>query len=118
MESSGIDGIIPVPKNSTCLNSLKLSDPGVEISTDFRVSPSLETIPRRLKSEFGPLTPVKTSVPLVPLLSVQVTSPNCHALSAAVLRVRGPGAWPASVGARRARFLRRYSAVARGGPPL
>jgi hypothetical protein len=41
------------------LNSLKLSDPGVEIITD------VDTIPRRAKSELGPSNPVKMSVPLV-----------------------------------------------------
>src|SRR6185437_4826233 len=66
-------------ENSTCLTSLKLSrgEPGtagVEIVTDFNVSPSVETIPMRAKSVFGPATPVKGIVPLIPLLSVQVTS--------------------------------------------
>jgi hypothetical protein len=28
VESSGIVGTIPVPENCTCLNALKLSDPG------------------------------------------------------------------------------------------
>jgi hypothetical protein len=74
VEASGIDGGIDAAENWTCLNSLKLSDPGVEISTDFSVSPSSETIPRRAKSASGPLTPVKGIVPVVPRLSVQVTS--------------------------------------------
>jgi hypothetical protein len=74
VEGSGIDGSIPAAENWTCLNSLKLSDPGVEISTDFSVSPSSETMPRRAKSESGPATPVNGIVPDVPRLSVQVTS--------------------------------------------
>lgn len=60
-------------ENSTYSISLKLSVPGVTISTDFRVSPSVDTMPGRSKSASGPLTPVKAIVPGVPRPAVQMT---------------------------------------------
>ena len=72
---SGTGGGGIANENSICLTSLKLSPtPGVIISTDFSVSPSVETIPNRPKSSSGFGT-VKsgTIVPEFPLLSVHTT---------------------------------------------